>query len=117
MGLTSDGEAQVYLQSVELLVLAHRKQPMAGILAGVRLPAARRADGSIVVCGAFDAVYWTADVERGEQQIRRILRPGVAGTRELWLNGSASDRVREELRERGWTLREVQDSKSEAVLR
>jgi hypothetical protein len=117
MGLTSDGEAQVYLQSVELLVLAHRKQPIASILAGVRLPAARRADGSIVVCGAFDAVYWTADVERGEQQIRRILTPGVAGTRELWLNGSASDRVREELRERGWTLREVQDSKSEAVLR
>jgi hypothetical protein len=124
MGLTSDGEAQVYLQSVELLVLAHRKQPVASILAGVRLPAARRADGSIMVCGAFDAVYWTSDVERGEQQIRQTLTQGDAGsqrdagTRELWLDGSASDRVRQELRERGWTLREVaQGSTPEAVLR
>jgi hypothetical protein len=107
MGLTSDGEARVYLQSVELLVLAHRKQPVASILAGVRLPAARRADGSIVVCGAFDAVYWTSDVERGEQQIRQTLAQDGAGARELWLDGSASDRVRQELRERGWTLREA----------
>jgi hypothetical protein len=111
MGLTSDREAQVYLQSVELLVLAHRQQPVARILAGVRLPAARRADGSILVCGAFDAVYWTADVERGEYQIRQALTPGGAGTRELWLDGSMSDRVREELRARGWAVREaVQDN-------
>jgi hypothetical protein len=117
MGLTSDGEAQVYLQSVELLVLAHRKQPVGSILAGVRLPAARRADGSIVVCGAFDAVYWTADVERGEEQIRQTITQGDAGTRELWLDGSVSHRVREVLRERGWTLREAaHDSTSEAAL-
>lgn len=107
MGLTSDGEAQVYLQSVELLVLAHQKQPVARILAGVRLPAARRADGSTLVCGAFDAVYWTADVERGEEQIRETLIQGGAGARELWLDGSVSDRVRQELRDRGWMLREV----------
>ena len=111
MGLISDGEAQVYLQSVQLLVLAHRKQPIASILAGVRLPAARRADGSLVVCGAFDAVYWTADVERGAQQIRQIVTQSGAGARELWLDGSASERVREELRERGWTLREVAQDK------
>lgn len=121
MGLTSDSEAQVYLQSLELLVLAHRKQPVASILAGVRLPAARRADGSMVVCGAFDAVYWTSDVERGEQQIRQTLTQGgagTAGTRELWLDGSASDRVRQELRDRGWTLREAAlTSMPEAVLR
>ena len=111
MGLISDGEAQVYLQSVQLLVLAHRKQPIASILAGVRLPAARRADGSLVVCGAFDAVYWTADVERGAQQIRQIVTQSGAGARELWLDGSASERVRKELRERGWTLREVAQDK------
>jgi hypothetical protein len=117
MGLTSDGEAQVYLQSVELLVLVHRKQPVAAILAGVRLPAARRADGSIVVCGAFESVYWTADVERGEEQIRQTLAQGETDARELWLIGSASDRVRTELRDRGWKLREVeQNSTSSALL-
>jgi hypothetical protein len=108
MGLTSDGEAQVYLQSVELLVVTHRRQPIASILAGLRLPAARRADGSIVVCGAFDAVYWTADVERGEQQIRQTLGESGAGTRELWLDGRVSDRARQELRDRGWMLRAEQ---------
>jgi hypothetical protein len=106
MALTSDGEAQVYLQSVGLLVLAHRRQPVAAILTGVRLPAARRADGSIVVCGAFESVYWTADVESGEEQIRQALAQSGTGTRELWLAGNASERARAELRDRGWSLQD-----------
>jgi hypothetical protein len=106
LGLTSDVEAQVYLQSVGLLVLAHRKQPVTAILPGVRLPAARRADGHIVVCGAFESVYWTADVASGEEQIRQALLQSDAGVRELWLSGTASDRARAELSARGWNLQE-----------
>ncbi len=106
LGLTSDAEAQVYLQSVGLLVLAHGKQPLAAILPGVRLPSARRSDGHIVVCGAFESVYWTADVARSEAQLRQALPQADAGTRELWLAGVASDRARTELRDRGWELHE-----------
>jgi hypothetical protein len=106
LGLTSDVEAQVYLQSVFLLVLAHSKQPVVAILPGLRLPAARRADGHIVVCGAFEAVYWTADVATGEEQIRQTLLQSDSGVRELWLAGTASDRARAELRARGWDLQE-----------
>lgn len=116
MGLKSDGEAQVYLHSLGLLVLAHRRLPVAEVLAGVRLPSARRTDGSIVVCGAFESVYWTADVEHDEKDILEALKPAGAGPRELWMAGSASDRVRTELHNRGWQLREVEsDSTSSAI--
>ena len=106
LGLTSVAEAQVYLQSVGLLVQANGVQRIAMVLAGVRLPAARRADGRVLVCGAFESVYWTADVASGEAQVRESLPEGVSG-RELWLTGSVSERTRRELHEHGWDLHEL----------
>ena len=70
---------------------------------GVWLPAGRRADGHVVVCGAFESVYWTAEVASGEQQIRQALPQG-AGARELWLAGTVSAWARAELQARGWQL-------------
>jgi hypothetical protein len=106
LGLTSDAEAQVYLQSVDLLLQAHQVQPLSAILAGVRLPTARRANGHVVVCGAFESVYWTEDVATGEAQVRQSL-PASVSTPELWITGSVSERARSELQQRGWELREV----------
>lgn len=94
------------MQSVALLVLAHRKQAIAAVLPGVRLPAGSRADGRIIVCGAFESVYWTPDVARDEEQIRQAL-PQAAGARELWLDGTVSDRAQSELHDRGWELHEA----------
>ena len=107
MGLTSETEARVYLQSVRLLVLVHRQQPVATVLPGVRLPAARLADGRIVVCGAFEAVYWTADVAEGERGIRESL-PEDKGPapREIWLEGAVSERARQEFEQLGWRIHE-----------
>lgn len=107
LGLSSAEEAQVYLQSVGLLVLTHKKQPLQSILPGVRLPAALRADGHVIVCGAFEGVYWTRFVADGEQEIRQLL-PADAPARELVLAGSASARARSELGARGWTVVESQ---------
>ncbi len=106
LGLTSGDEAEVYLQSVGLLLQAHRAQPLSAILPGVRLPTARRADGQVVVCGAFESVYWTEDVATGETQVRQSLPAGVS-TPELWISGSMSERARSELHQRGWELREI----------
>ncbi len=108
LGLMSETEAQVYLQSVGLLVLAHSKQPVMAVLPGVRLPVARRADGHVLVCGAFDTVYWTAEVAKGEVQIRQLLPTAGVAVRELWLAGSASDRARKEFASLGWELHESQ---------
>jgi hypothetical protein len=106
LGLSSKLETSVYLQSVRLLVTAHRKKPLVAILPAPWLPAGARADGQVVVCAAFDSVYWTEQVAKGEPELRAAL-PTTAVTRhELWLTGAASDRARSELAARGWDLRE-----------
>jgi hypothetical protein len=89
------------------MVVAHGREALAAILPGVRLPTARLADGRVMVCGAFEAVYWTSDVADGERGIRDSL-PAEAHSarRELWLEGSVSERARREFEERGWTIHE-----------
>ena len=107
MSLTSETEAKVYLRSVGLLVVLHRQQPLGSVLPGVRLPAARLADGRIVVCGAFEAVYWTADVAEGERGIRESLPEDKgAAPREIWLEGAVSERARQEFEQLGWRVHE-----------
>jgi hypothetical protein len=108
IGLTSDEEVQVYLRSVGLLVKADESRPVASIIPGVRLPAARRADGSLVVCGAFESVYWTEGVARLEKQLRSALPRTPPGTvREFWIAGTLSERARGAARELGWEVHEV----------
>jgi hypothetical protein len=108
LDLTSDAEAQVYLRSVGLLALAHQSHPLQAIIPGVRLPAAELSDGRLIVCAAFEAVYWTADVAADEEQLQRSLPPQQPGrARELWLEGTVSERARSALRERGWDLHSI----------
>jgi hypothetical protein len=108
IGLTSDEEVQVYLRSVGLLVKAHAEHPVASVVAGLRLPAALRADHAVVVCGAFEAVYWTEEIAALEEPLRKAL-PAESPSRELWIAGTLSERARDALHERGWTLHEVAD--------
>jgi len=116
LDLKSAPEAQVYLRSAGLLVLAHGSHPLSALIPGVRLPAAQLADGHLVVCGAFEAVYWTEGVAKAEEALRASLPPQPAGAgRELWLAGTISDRARSELRDRGWELHEVAEPAGEAV--
>jgi hypothetical protein len=119
LDLTSDAEAQVYLRSAGLLVVAHKSHPLRAVLPGVRLPSAELADGRLVVCGAFEAVYWTEEVARGEEQLQRSLPPQHEGIgRELWLAGKLSDRARHALEHRGWDLHVIADvPSSEGVSR
>jgi hypothetical protein len=110
IGLTSDEEVQVYLRSAGLLAKAHASQPVASIIPGVRLPAAVRADGNLVVCGAFEAVYWTEDVSRLDEQLRTALPMTPAGARrELWIAGTLSERARRAGHDLGWDVHEVPD--------
>jgi len=110
VGLTSDEEVQVYLRSAGLLAKAHASHPVASMVPGVRLPAALRTDGGIVVCGAFEAVYWTEDVSRLEEELRAALPATPAGAaRELWVAGTLSERARRAGHDRGWDVHEVPD--------
>jgi len=111
MSVTSEEEVQVFLQSTGLLVRLHARRPVTRILAGLRLPTVQLGDGTIVVLGAFDAVYWTEDVDRYESALRATLPAGSKGL-ELWLSGAISPRARTELTTRGW---EVHDNAVEAL--
>jgi hypothetical protein len=108
LSLTSDAEVQVYLLSAGLLLQAHRSRPLASIAPELRLPSGQRADGRVVVCGSFEAVYWTEEVAKGEAQLRASLPAASRSAgRELWLAGTLSDRARSELRARDWELHEI----------
>ncbi len=106
LGLTAPEEVQVYLASAAILVKAHASEPVAALVSGLRLPAALRADGRLVVCGAFESIYWTADVAQLEAQLEADLpaQPQPVA-RELWVAGTLSDRARAALASRGWALR------------
>jgi hypothetical protein len=105
--LTSVAEVQVYLRSAALLARAHAARPLRAIIPGVRLPAAWYPDDSLLVCGAFENVYWTQEVAQASEQLVTSLPPQRAGSRkELWLAGRLSGRAASALRAQGWELRE-----------
>ena len=111
IGLTSNEEVQVYLVSAALLAKAHASRALASMVPGVRLPAARTDDGGLVVCGAFEAVYWTQGVAQAAEQLRHSLPALPQGaSRELWLLGTVSDRARQEAQSGGWQLHEVPEA-------
>jgi hypothetical protein len=111
MSVTSEPEAEVFLQSTALLVRLHARRPVTRILSGLRLPTAQFADGGIVVLGGFDAVYWTEDVAGYEAALHALL-PASARRLEVWASGTFSPRARSELSARGW---EVHDHAAEAL--
>ena len=101
--VTAEDEIEVFLSSTCLLQHFHSRSPVARVLAGLRVPTAQRADGHVMVFGAFDDVQWTEDVAAYEYAIREAL-PRDAGVRELWLAGIASPRAHDALAERGWEI-------------
>jgi len=109
MSVTTEEEVDVFLNSTRLLVRAHARHPVVRILAGVRVPAARTADGRVQVFGTFDSVYWTAEVADYERALREAL-PADAAARELWLTGVVSARARQELEQRGWRVQAQADA-------
>src|SRR5437588_117770 len=101
--VTAEDEIEVFLSSTCLLLHFHSRTPVARVLAGLRVPTAQRADGHVMVFGAFDDVQWTEDVAAYEHAIREAL-PGDAGGRELWLAGIASPRAHDALAQLGWEV-------------
>jgi hypothetical protein len=109
MTVTSEEEVEVFLTSTRMLAQFHISQhPVTRVLAGLRLPAGQLADGSVVIFGAFDAIYWTEEVAGYERTLEQALPP-EAGNHELWLRGSISARARRELEQRGWSVHEAPD--------
>jgi hypothetical protein len=103
MSVTTEEEIEVFLRSTTLLIRAHAKRPLMRILAGLRIPAAQREDGHVMVFGALDAIYWTPDVA-GYAAALRAAMPADVTVCELWIAGVVSPRTRAELEHLGWTV-------------
>jgi hypothetical protein len=103
MSLTSDDEVAVFIQSTRMLARLHAREPLARVLAGLRLPTAETRDGHTVVLGAFDAVYWTEEVAGYESALRAALPPSSHGL-EVWLSGSVSPVAHDQLTSHGWVV-------------
>lgn len=103
MSVTSEVELEVFTRSARLLLRMHERRPIAGIVAGLRLPCAIFPDGRVAVFGAFDAVQWTAEVAGYEGAILGSL-PADIPAREVWLSGTISPRARAALEQRGWEV-------------
>ncbi len=101
--LVSEQEVEAFVRSAVLLAEVHGRAPLARIVAGLRLPAARSVAGGVVVASAFDAVSWTSDVDRYERAARQALGEDAAGA-QLWLAEPPSARAADELRARGWRV-------------
>lgn len=101
--VTAEDEIEVFLSSTCLLLHFHSRTPVARVLAGLRVPTAQRADGHVMVFGAFDNVHWTEDVAAYEHAIREAL-PGDAGAREFWLAGAVSPGAHAALTRLGWDI-------------
>jgi hypothetical protein len=114
IGLTSDEEVQVYLRSAGLLARVHASYPLTAVMAGLRLPAALRAGGGVVVCGAFESVYWTEDVSQLERQLWTALPPHTPLGRELWITGTLSRRAQRAAQDLGWELHPAPDEASDS---
>jgi hypothetical protein len=103
MGLTSDDEVAVFIQSTRMLARLHAREPIARVLAGLRLPTAETRDGHTVVLGAFDAVYWTEEVAGYESALKAALPP-TSHKLEVWLSGSVSPAAHDQLTSHGWVV-------------
>jgi len=101
-GLTPE-ELQVFIQSARLLAHLHAHRPVTKILGGLRLPAAVSGDGGVIVFGAFDGVYWTAEVAGYEAALRAAL-PASGAPLELWLTDTLSPVARQQLTRLGWEV-------------
>ncbi len=107
LDVNEEEEALALIDSLALLVRLHAQAPLAEVVGGIRLPAARTRDGRLVVCAGFDALYWTERVADGARQIALAYRDAEATERQFWLAGTASPRLRAEVENLGW---QVQDS-------
>jgi hypothetical protein len=105
LDVESQDQGQALVQSTALLVRHHQgSRPLVEILEGAQTPVARSADGRLVVVMGADAIFWTEKVAQGAKGFFAIYQDDEAKTREIWVVGEASERVKSECKALGWDL-------------
>jgi 2,4-dienoyl-CoA reductase-like NADH-dependent reductase (Old Yellow Enzyme family) len=108
MNALSEEEALFYQQVAELY-RAYNEQgvPIVEIKTLGRMPVGRSKEGSLFFGAPIDYAMWMEKTEALFDRLTRTLRPKKEAVRvELWVTGTVSPRVRQELLNRGIVARE-----------
>ena len=98
-----------YRRMAEMLAAYHEKvKPIDQFVLLAKVPAVQTRDGVVVMILPFDHLAWTESlVERSDgSAAQAVQRLNNVTSQELWVEGTASERARQELGERGWVVRD-----------
>jgi hypothetical protein len=100
--------AEFYTRSAEMMASFHEGEArIERILPGTLDAAALAGGNRLVHLLPVDCLSWTIDVaEDVERSTTQARSEFPKATREMWLAGRATERVRAEMRDRGWVVRE-----------
>lgn len=109
----SEEEAFFYQQAAELLQAYNREEsPIAEITMFGRIPLGRTKDRSAILPAPVDYAIWTDRTEAVVNRLASAIRHRKRSARiEMWIAGSLSPRVRQELRDRRIVAKELMQSK------
>ncbi len=81
--------------------------PIARFISRGKMVAAVTGDGKLLLAAPVDYLAWTQPLDGFVALFEGPLDQGEGpSARELWITGAASGRTREEMRKRGWTIKE-----------
>jgi len=100
-------EAQFDLANIVFLSSYHRSfQPLDRLLPG-RVAVAITEENDMLKVVSVDYAFWQQDLAGAITTFVDSVADEPAASREIWLRGKASPRFQQELRERGWAVREA----------
>jgi len=105
--LETETEARFYVESAMMLAWYHSNEdPITRIDEGTSIPVGIRPDGSTISMFAADRLYWNETVADNAAHYLSARDSDDPVTHDVWLSGSASDRVHREAGARGWDIHE-----------
>jgi len=103
----SEREAVFLSESAVMLQKLHVESPVEAILTDTRIMIAKTKDGRAIALLPGDYLPWTEKLAHGSKELGERVRTELgAKSAEIWIQGGVSPRARQELRTRGWGVRE-----------
>ncbi len=102
----SEVEALAHVQTTQMLALYHEQEaPVRRLVSGGHVLLAVAADEALIVVLPFDVLYWNRDTEEIFTAVRAFAEGAGLGRRVVLLDGTATERARDEFTDLGFDLR------------
>jgi len=104
-GAENERQVAFFTESAELLQRFHQSDPVEAILPDSRAIVAKTNSGRGVVLVAIDYLAWSEAADKAVNEVGARAKAELkANSLEIRLTGRVSDRARQELKARGWTV-------------